>query len=449
MDTGIISLQPPTGSRIAKWRKLILRSIYLMTVKYIWAVPFRAFLRMLTYIVHRDPNLWAFGHSGGRRFADNSKGLFLETLRHKDINAVWMTQSEEIYQDLHSEGIPVRKRNTLNGLWLGLRAGVYIFDMNQDDINYWTSRGAITVNLWHGIPLKRLERDVTIPVNHIYDAFKGKLWAIVATRLTSPWVLNGYDLIAVTSQHQKPMYARAFGVDPERVKVMGQPRNDVLLRPRSHTLRKKDAFQLMLEEVVAAGHLVLLYMPTYRQYSATWEKELQSPPWGPEDHMRLSGELLKRNALLFIKPHPWDISGWHTLGSTGSIRVVSGTFDVYDSLKHVDLLITDYSSIYFDFLLLDRPIIFYCFDLEKYLALERGMYYEYDDVTPGAKARTLDELIEQLDIVFTTGTDKFRKMRHEVRSMFYRDIDGGSSLRTIHEIRNLQRQRKKLHGDQS
>jgi CDP-glycerol glycerophosphotransferase (TagB/SpsB family) len=448
MNDDATSLQTTTRYKVARWRKLILRAVYLLTVKYIWVVPFRAFLRILTYLVPRDPNLWAFGHSGGRRFADNSKGLFLEALAHKDINATWMTQSRDICRALRTEGLPVCRRRTLNGLWLGLRAGVYVFDMNQDDINYWTSRGAITVNLWHGIPLKKLERDVTISVNHIYDAFKGKLWALVATKLTSPWVLNGYDLIAVTSLHQKPIYARAFGVDPDQVKVLGQPRNDILLKPRSHALRGKDAFQLMLEEAAGAGHRVLLYMPTYRQYSAAWEKEQPSLPWGPEGHKRLSVELQKINAKMFIKPHPWDNAQWNELGSTGSIRVISGFVDVYDSLKNVDVLITDYSSIYFDFLLLDRPIIFYCFDLETYLARERGMYYQYEDVTPGAKARTLDELIEELGIALTDRTDKFRNMRHEVTSMFYTYIDGGSSLRTIREIRALQCHRGKLQGNQ-
>jgi CDP-glycerol glycerophosphotransferase (TagB/SpsB family) len=442
MHNSTTSLQAMRSSKATIWRKLILRAIYLITVKYMWVIPGRALLRLFSYLVPRDPDLWVFGHSGGKRFADNAKGLFLEALAHQDMTAVWMTESQEIFHFLDSEGLPVCRRRTVKGLWLGLRAGVYVFDLNQDDINYWTSHGALSVNLWHGIPLKKLERDVTIRVSHIYDAFRGKLWAILATKLISPWVLNGYDLIAVTSQHQRSMYARAFGVDLEKVKVLGQPRNDVLLKPRSHSLRHKDAFQIMLEEAKGEGRRVLLYMPTYRQYSASWEKEPQSLPWGLESHLRLSDDLLRMDAKLFIKPHPWDTAQWSTLGPTGTIQVISGSVDVYDSLKYVDLLITDYSSIYFDFLLLDRPIIFYCYDLEEYLSRERGMYYEYSQVTPGAKARTLDQLLDAIARELHERADRYRDERRAVTSRFHEFADGESSLRTIQEIRRLQQQRR-------
>ena len=65
-------------------------------------------------------------------------------------------------------------------------------------------------------------------------------------------------------------------------------------------------------------------------------------------------------------------------------------------MVHCDLLITDYSSIFFDFLLLDRPIVFFPYDLEQYLSQDRAMYFDYEIMTPGPKCRTYDELELQI-----------------------------------------------------
>lgn len=82
-------------------------------------------------------------------------------------------------------------------------------------------------------------------------------------------------------------------------------------------------------------------------------------------------------------------------------------------------LITDYSSIYIDYLLLDRPILFYCYDYKHYLEKDREMYFEYEDVTPGEKAENFDELFEQIKGVIENGGDYGRKDRERVKNMFY------------------------------
>ena len=96
------------------------------------------------------------------------------------------------------------------------------------------------------------------------------------------------------------------------------------------------------------------------------------------------------------------------------------------------MLVTDYSSVYFDFLLLDRPILFAPFDLDEYRT-RRNFYYEYDDVTPGPKARTWTEVMNQLDLVLE-GVDAHKDDRKRVRDKFNKHQDAGSSARVAEKI---------------
>ena len=88
--------------------------------------------------------------------------------------------------------------------------------------------------------------------------------------------------------------------------------------------------------------------------------------------------------------------------------------DIQELLMDTDILISDYSSTYIDYLLLDRPLIFYNFDYEDYLQNDREMYYDYDEVTPGYKAATFDELMTELDSI-AKDEDHFVEERQRVR----------------------------------
>jgi CDP-glycerol glycerophosphotransferase (TagB/SpsB family) len=106
--------------------------------------------------------------------------------------------------------------------------------------------------------------------------------------------------------------------------------------------------------------------------------------------------------------------------------------DVNDLLPAVDILITDYSSIYFDFLLLDRPMIFSCHDLEEYIR-DRGLMMDYDLNTPGPKVRTAEQFLEQLELTLR-GDDPARGLRGKLREKFHRFPDAHSAERIAQRI---------------
>ena len=109
--------------------------------------------------------------------------------------------------------------------------------------------------------------------------------------------------------------------------------------------------------------------------------------------------------------------------------------DINLALKSVDVLITDYSGIYFDYLLLNKPIVFFPFDYDYYKNKDRGFYYDYFDekITPGPKAKNWDEILVLLEDLFN-GNDNYITKRIEARKKFNKYNEGNNSERVFREI---------------
>ena len=108
--------------------------------------------------------------------------------------------------------------------------------------------------------------------------------------------------------------------------------------------------------------------------------------------------------------------------------------EIYSELSSFDMLITDLSSVYCDYLLLDRPIVFSAFDIAGYLAQDRSLYYEYDDVTPGPKAENWDEVVASLRHFFDD-PDWYKEERQLIKQRFNSYQDGKSCERLYDEIK--------------
>ena len=145
-------------------------------------------------------------------------------------------------------------------------------------------------------------------------------------------------------------------------------------------------------------------------------------------------------AVLIIKLHPRDLSYSVKQFEENSNRIfiVSNNeiLDVYPLLKNTDVLLTDYSSVYFDFLMLDRPIVFTPFDIDKYLTRDRELYYEYDSITPGFKAKNWPETFSHIQSLLSN-RDNEKQMREKTCKMFNKFGDGKSSERVYNTICEL------------
>lgn len=353
-------------------------------------------LFVLSFLTPRDEALWVFGSNGGEAFSDNSKYLYRYTAAEREhIRPVWLSRSEAVVEELREEGYEAYRTESLRGMWINLRAGTAFVSHGMPDVNRWCSGGARTVVLWHGIALKRIGWD-GYKRQQLGEKIKGHL---------KEKLFDRYDWLVVPSEAMIEPFSSAFHVSPDRILPLGYPRNDALTGTLPAGLEPPADDYEEFRELHEEG-TTILYAPT--KHSETGRRVA--------DHLRLAeldDWLAERDAHLLLKPHPAepiDLGG----GFSRIVEVPQG-LDVYPLLEHADVLLTDYSSLYFDYLLLDRPVAFYPFDLEEYRS-SRGFYLEYGDVTPGPIATEFDGLLDALDGVLAA--DEFATRRAVIRERF-------------------------------
>ncbi|MDO4475320.1 MAG: CDP-glycerol glycerophosphotransferase family protein [Lachnospiraceae bacterium] len=187
-----------------------------------------------------------------------------------------------------------------------------------------------------------------------------------------------YDLVCVSGQKIRSVYADAFDVPLERVQDLGCPRTDLLFDPAY----KEEAVRRIYEKhPELKGKEIILYAPTFRDMGG--DRTVFVPDI---DFARLSAAMPPEQVML-ICPHP-VMKNSIVDGSYDNIRVMRD-FSTNDYMLVSDMLITDYSSVIFEYALLGKPIVFYCYDLELY---NRGFYLDYPADLPGEVLKSQEEL---------------------------------------------------------
>jgi len=357
---------------------------------------------LLSWLMPRDPKLWAFGSRLGSRFADNPKYLFLNICASKNssINPIWITRNKKIVSALREKNLPAYLLYSLKGIYYSLRAGVWVFDHKSNDICFWLSNGSKKVNLWHGIPLKKIEQD-----SSILELFRARGIKRFIYRCAVPWCYEKSEIYLTPSSLTDEIFQSAFRAPKEKLLCVGYPRCHALIN-KNFLLESADDKGLIrvIEGKREKGKKVILYAPTFRDRSDEDFLEMI-------DLRHLNNFLLRYNAIFLIKPHPGSkFKNYFQRFSGTNIYLIDGESDIYPFLYNSDILITDYSSIYFDYLYLDRPIVFFPFDIERYLKNDREMYFDYQEFTPGAKVKDRDGLFSTLEGILS-GKDDFRKER--------------------------------------
>lgn len=172
---------------------------------------------------------------------------------------------------------------------------------------------------------------------------------------------------------------------------------------------------------------MIFYMPTFRESEILFFENFD------RDDFQM---FLEENNILFcIKLHPKSkLNEEFRNIQSENIMVINKDADPYVFLKMADVLITDYSSIYFDYLLLDRPIIFFAYDLEEYLNDSREMYFDYDEFTPGEKVNDYQELKSGIVKVIYY-SDQYKEARNLMRNyVFDYDISCNNIVFKITEL---------------
>jgi CDP-glycerol glycerophosphotransferase (TagB/SpsB family) len=339
----------------------------------------------------RSPRIIAIG-CYRNAFADNSKYLYIDLLRSRpDLRVVWISGLRQTVAHVRSRGGEAHHRWSPMGLYIAIRARYWFVSAYVHEVNAYFARGATVTNLWHGIPMKKIEFDIDSgPTGRLFHS------PTFAERFSIfPGVFRRADYLACPSAALATgLFSRAFRIPVERCIAATPPRILPLLcdeeqfqdlvawcdAPTRHAVAELRGY--------AAYHV---YMPTWRDTRPDFLAELVP-------HLaELSALMSRRNEAFVMKPHantPGAIL--EEFARWPNIVVVDPRADAYPIMRGATTLITDYSSVVFDYLFLNRRILFFAFDLDQYAAADRGLYFAYDEVTPGPRARSIGELLRLL-----------------------------------------------------
>lgn len=357
-------------------------------------------LYFLSMFFPRNKKIWVFG-SHNNSFSDNSKYLFWYVADNcPQIEAVWITGNPGIVKKIRSLGYKAYLRWSLQGLRHCLNAKIYIYSAYSSDINFWTSAGALRFNLWHGIPLKRIEYD--IKVGRLAKRYNSVLKVLY--RFIFPHNYQKPHFMLSTSPAISKIFSSAFRININRCVELGYPRCDHFFWPEERQIeyfRKREQEIINLIDEKSKWRKVMIYMPTFRE-------KRQNRIINLADFNKLDESLKKNRYILFYKSHPnirrFDNKRWD------NIIVLPSNLDIYPLLPFSDILITDYSSVMFDYLLVKKPIILLAPDIDSYENEERGFYFNYLKLghTIGILVKDIDELIStvnNLDEIETPGLE--------------------------------------------
>ena len=326
--------------------------------------------------IRPDSHIWLFSSTDNSHYNYNSRYLF-EYVKENlpEITPLFVINDPELRNSLSSKYGKQYfiETESIQGIRQALSAGVWFTSAGLPAYGTGLHKKRLIINLWHGVPLKKIA---------LLDPNLKKAARIYFKKIFS----ENYTCILTTSHELIPLMARSFAVSEDKIKVWGQPRNDGLFQ-------KNDCHEILgqLFPDLPEYTKTVLYAPTFRDYG-----QVQLFPFKDFDQKQLEAFLVEKNMLLFIRTHVAEQgSAAPYLGKRIRFLGNEQAEDVTGILNIFDCLITDYSSIYIDYLLTDKPMIFLPYDRQQYLD-GRGMNFDYDDVTPGPKPETFNDFLDAL-----------------------------------------------------
>jgi len=392
--------------------------------------PLLFVLYFLSGLTPRNPHRWIFGSWSGMRFADNAAALFEYAVEQDGgVELIWISRNTRVIQKLRGRGYAVYRPWSPKGIIACLTAGMYVFDGLTKDTNHWLSRGARKVLLRHGVGVKKVERAIEHPAHRLYKLFHGSPGQRLIWSYLLPWHLVRPHLMIATSPDHARQGQVFYDVGADRVVITGFPRNDRLLRVPGDELDRIDQAMLdetVLEAIAQRGLQIFLYLPTFRDADAKFSFPL----------MELEQMAARLGIVLLVKLHPVDGMRCRSFvpASDSHLVFIDAAIDAHGLFSGVSGLISDYSSVVFDFLLTEKPVVFFVPDLAEYLQNSRSFYFDFDEVTPGPKLENVNELEAALSSILDNGLAGWQSKYQEVLGRFHTYRDAQSCARVYREI---------------
>lgn len=377
------------------------------------------FARLFGPIIPKDSGLVIFGSMNGGAYGDNSAHLIEWMLDHvPEVRTVWITRSRSVRDDLEKKGLPVLIAGSFRGTLALLRAKIGVFTNSLSDLAAYPEMVPASIKLIalrHGQPIKRLR----------FARNKHKMDRKEDKARTREGSLISYA--ASTSEFISDIQEKCLLIGRHKHIVTGYPRNDNLIDIPEKYHEKWSGFL----HGYKPSKVVL--------YALTWRYGRAEPiffPFEDFNHIELTKILKKHNTILLLRPHIRDLDIYPELRSRleaftgdGSVRLATHheIMDVNTMLPFIDVMISDYSSIYHDFLLLDRPLMFTPYDYREF-EQQQGFLYDYFKTLPGPAVYNFRDFVDELDSALS-GKDKHTRKRAALIKKVHRFQDAKARKR--------------------
>lgn len=358
----------------------------------------RNLVRKLRYIlvgvtINADDKIVIFGSYNGKSYACSPKAVYEYMLNEpafNDYRFVWFFDEPEKYSFLaHNRNTVVVKNRSKECEKYLHKAKYWIFNFRA--LDYWIPKGnQVYIQCWHGTPLKKLGYDILTSTNAMNSVIeiRGK-YRNDAKRLS--YLLSPCDF--VTEKFITAWNLGRFNKE-NAVLEIGYPRNDYLVNYKQEDIERiKESLGLN-----GCNKKVILYAPTWRdnQHDARQGYTYDNPV--DFDYLK---EKLGDDYIIIFRAHYLVANQFDFEAYKGFVYNASDYDDINELYVISDLLITDYSSVFFDYALLQRPMLFYMYDMEEYRDEMRGFYFSTEHL-PGPVVKTEKELVASIDYVMNS-----------------------------------------------
>lgn len=342
----------------------------------------------------------------GLQFIDlNIKYLYLYFKNHTNVKIHLATTNKRDCEFYNSIGIKCIMCDTQEFINIASKAKVKIVDQTPTS-SYMLEALNIgySIQLWHGITIEKLG-------------------------VLADYKLLTYDILLSTSKFVTE-YSFSKLYDYKKIIHSGYPRNDILHFDGIELVRVD---LNLLNAAKRKKHKYIIYAPTHR---------LHSFKNNPISYKTLDTFAAKNNIKFIIKMHPLvyeklrdDLSFYQDLTQKlKNIIIYPPNMDVYPIMKYCDMMIADYSSMYFDFLFVDKPIVFFSYDFDEWVESEGGVMLDYFSHSPGDHAKTFKELLKM--ILKNLQQDEYKNERKIIKDKMFSNQSEISSKLIAQEIEN-------------
>ena len=374
--------------------------------------------KVLTRLLPVNHKVVIFESNVGRNYTGNPRAIYEEMVRQG------LDRRCRCYIILEDRSIKIPgsakkiKRKGFRYFYYFAIAGVWVSDSRLP--MYMIKRSETTyIQTWHGTPLKKLALDL----DAIYMAGESDLLEYKKNFYEN---VQTWDYLISQNNYSSGIFRKAFGFDKEILEI-GYPRNDMLFHNNNiEELKKiKERLGLPLDKKV------ILYAPTWRDNEFHGKERYK---FNPKLDFSLLMEELENDTVLIVKYHYLVMDQIDWTPYEGFIYSYDMSYDISLLYLVSDMLITDYSSVMFDYSILKRPMLFYCYDLDEYKDSLRGFYFDFIKEAPGPIVKSSSKLIQAIkEYDYNMYGDKYEAFTNK----YNHADDGNASGKIVSLISNL------------